>query len=80
MSENTASRPAIHQFEQTYLGKLLLAAKVILEAAPDLSLVSDPLESTRAYSRTALDSRSCSREAAAVALPWRDIHNNAPRT
>jgi hypothetical protein len=44
MSENTASKPTIHESERTYLGKLLLAAKVILEAAPDLSLVSDPLE------------------------------------
>jgi hypothetical protein len=44
MSEKTAPRLVIHEFERTYLGKLLLAAKVILEAATDLSLVSDPLE------------------------------------
>ena len=44
MSENTAPRPVIHEFERTYLGKLLLAAGVILEAATDLSLISDPLE------------------------------------
>jgi hypothetical protein len=44
MSENMASRPVMHEFERAYLGKLLLAAGVILEAAADLSLVSDPLE------------------------------------
>jgi hypothetical protein len=44
MSENTTSRPTIHEFERTYLGKLLLAARVILEAASDLSFISDPLE------------------------------------
>jgi hypothetical protein len=80
MSENTASRPAIHQFEQTYLGKLLLAAKVILEAAPDLSLVSDPLEVELGIFKDRVEFALLLPEAAAVALPWRDIHNNAPRT
>ena len=28
MSENTASKPTLHESERTYLGKLLLAAKV----------------------------------------------------
>jgi hypothetical protein len=44
MSENTNPGQAIHEFERTYLEKLRLAAQVILEAAPDGSLVSDPLE------------------------------------
>ena len=37
-------KPAICEFERIYLEKLRLAAQVLLEAAPDLSLVSDPLE------------------------------------
>jgi hypothetical protein len=44
MNENASPRPAIHEFERTYLEKLRLAAQVILEAAPVLSLVPDPLE------------------------------------
>jgi hypothetical protein len=44
MSENTNRGQAIHAFERTYLEKLRLAAEVILEAAPDGSLVPDPLE------------------------------------
>jgi hypothetical protein len=37
-------RVTIHEFERTYLEKLRLAAQVILEAAPDWSLMPDPLE------------------------------------
>jgi hypothetical protein len=44
MSDNATSRPAIHEFEWTFLEKLRMAAQVILEAAPDTSFVSDPLE------------------------------------
>jgi hypothetical protein len=44
MGENATPKPAICEFERTYLEKLRLAAQVLLEAAPDLSLVSDPLE------------------------------------
>jgi hypothetical protein len=40
------ARPAqvLYPFERTYFEKLRLAAQVILEAAPELSLVPDPLE------------------------------------
>jgi hypothetical protein len=44
MEDNPVPRQAIYQFERTYLEKLRLAADVILNAAPDGSLVSDPLE------------------------------------
>jgi hypothetical protein len=44
MADNPNPRPAIHEFERTYLEKLLLAATAILESAPVASLISDPLE------------------------------------
>jgi hypothetical protein len=44
MEENQAPEPVIHDFERAFLEKLRLAAQVILEAAPDLDLVPDPLE------------------------------------
>ena len=47
-----APEGAIHEFERTYLEKLKLAAQVLLDAAPDLSLVTDPLEAELPLDRT----------------------------
>ena len=80
MSESAAAGSALHEFERTYLGKLLLAAKVILEAAPDLSLVSDPLEVELGIFKDRVEFALLLPEATAVTLPWRDGHDNAPRT
>jgi hypothetical protein len=80
MSENAVPRSEIHEFERTYLGKLLLAAGVILEAAPDLSLVSDPLEAELGIFKDRVEFALILPEAAVVALPWRDSHDNAPPT
>ena len=44
MGDNAGPRQGTQDFERTYLGKLQLAAQIILEAAPDGDLVSDPLE------------------------------------
>jgi hypothetical protein len=44
VEENENSGQVIYKFERTYFEKLRLAAQVILDAASDLSLVSDPLE------------------------------------
>jgi hypothetical protein len=44
MEDSAVPKQAIYPFERTYLEKLRLAADVILNAAPDGSLVSDPLE------------------------------------
>ena len=79
MSENAAPRPAIHEFERTYLEKLLLAARVILEAAPELSLVPDPLEVELGIFKDRVEFALLLPEAAAVTLPWRDGQDDAPR-
>jgi hypothetical protein len=44
VEEKENSGQVIYKFERTYFEKLRLAAQVILDAASDLSLVSDPLE------------------------------------
>jgi hypothetical protein len=44
MDGNAVPKPVIHEFERTYFEKLRLAAQVILDAAPDVDFVSDPLE------------------------------------
>jgi len=79
MSENAAPTRAIHEFERTYLEKLLLAAKVILEAAPDLSLVPDPLEVELGIFKDRVEFALLLPEATAVALPWRNGRNDATR-
>ena len=44
MEEKEKSGQVTYKFERTYFEKLRLAAQVILDAASDLSLISDPLE------------------------------------
>jgi hypothetical protein len=80
MSENAIPRPAIHEFERTYLEKLRLAAKVILEAAPDLSLVPDPLEVELGIFKDRVEFALLLPEAAVSALPWLGGHDDAPRS
>lgn len=80
MRESTAPKSVIHEFERTYLEKLLLAAKVILEAAPDLSLVPDPLEVELEIFRDRVEFALLLPGATVSALPWRDGHDDAPRT
>ena len=79
MGENATPSPAIHEFERTYLEKLWLAARVILEAAPGLSLVSDPLEVELGIFKDRVEFALLLPEAAVSALPWRDGHDHAPR-
>jgi hypothetical protein len=43
---------SLHDFERVYLERLRLAAQVILETAPDLELVTDPLEAELPIDRT----------------------------
>jgi hypothetical protein len=78
MSEKTTPRLAMHEFERTYLEKLRLAAQVILEAAPDLSLVPDPLEVELGIFKDRVEFVLLLPEAAAGELPWRSGHDDAP--
>lgn len=71
MTENATTGPVMHEFERTYLEKLRLAAQVILEAAPDLSLVSAPLESELVIFKDRVEFALLLPAAAFGALPWR---------
>jgi hypothetical protein len=80
MGENATPRPVIHEFERTYMEKLRLAAQVILEAAPDGSLVPAPLEVELGIFKDRVEFMLLLPEAAAGELPWRGRDNDAPRT
>jgi hypothetical protein len=73
MSEKTAPGPALHEFERMYLEKLLLAVRVILEAAPDLFIVPDPLEVELGIFKDRVESVLLLPDAAMV------THDGAPR-
>jgi hypothetical protein len=79
MNDNTAPVQALHEFERTYLEKLRLAAQVILEAAPDLTLVPDPLEVELGIFKDRVEFALLLPEAAVSALPQHDGHDGAPR-
>jgi hypothetical protein len=61
------------QDERTFLEKLRLAAQVILDAAPDLDFISDPLESEAGILKDRVEFILLLPEAAETALPWRTI-------
>lgn len=71
MSEIPAPKPVIHEFERTWLEKLRLAAQVILDAAPDWSLMSDPLAAELGIFKDRVEFMLLLPEAAAASLPWR---------
>jgi hypothetical protein len=71
MGENATHRPALHEFERTYLERLRLAAQVIREAAPDLALVAAPLEVELGIFKDRVEFMLLLPETAAVELPWR---------
>lgn len=73
MKENPAPMPAMSQDERTYLEKLRLAAQVILDAAPDLDFISDPLESEAGILKDRVEFLLLLPEAAENALPWRKL-------
>jgi hypothetical protein len=52
MENSAGTGKHMSEFERTYFERLRLAAQVILEAAPDLELVTDPLEVELPIDRT----------------------------
>jgi hypothetical protein len=78
MEQNSTRAPVIHHFERTYLEKLRLAAQVIIEAAPDGSLVSDPLEVELGIFKDRVELLLLLPEAAADELPCHSGDADAP--
>ena len=73
MDENASGAKALHGFERTYLERLRLAAGVILEAAPDLDLVTDPLEAELGIFKERVEFLLLLPEYADDVLPWRQM-------
>lgn len=63
----------LHDFERTHLERLRLAAQVILEAAPDLELVTDPLEVELTIFKDKVELLLLIPEGADQVLPWRRL-------
>ena len=73
MNEETGKE--LHEFESTYFERLRLAAQVILEAGPDLSLVTDPLEAELHIFKERVEFLLLLPEYADNVIPWRKMLN-----
>jgi hypothetical protein len=73
MNEETGK--GLHEFERTYFERLRLAAQVILEAAPDLRLVTDPLEAELGIFKERVEFLLLLPEYAENEIPWRKMLN-----
>jgi hypothetical protein len=69
----------LHEFERTYFERLRLAAQVILDAAPDLELVTDPLEAELHIFKERTEFLLLLPEYAGAVIPWRRMLNGEPR-
>jgi hypothetical protein len=63
------------EFERTYFERLRLAAQVILDAAPDLELVTDPLEVELQIFKERTEFLLLLPEHSGDVLPWRKLLN-----
>jgi hypothetical protein len=75
MKEQQAPGLPLHDFELVYLERLRLAAQVILDAAPDLGLVTDPLEAELVIFKERVEFLMLLPEDADGVLPWRKLLN-----
>ena len=65
----------LHEFESTYFERLRLAAQVILDAAPDLNLITDPLEAELYIFKERVEFLLLLPEYAENVIPWRKMLN-----
>ena len=75
MEEQQVPGPTLHDFERVYLERLRLAAQVILEAAPDLELVIDPLATELLIFKDRVEFLLLLPEYAGDVTPWRKMLN-----
>jgi len=74
--ENSASDGKdLLEFERTYFERLRLAAQVIMEAASDLELVTDPREAELEIFKERVEFLLLLPEHADIVLPWRELAN-----
>lgn len=75
MESSAGTGKELHEFERTYFERLRLAAQVILEAAPDLELVTDPLEAELHIFKERTEFLLLLPEHADNLIPWRKMLN-----
>jgi hypothetical protein len=75
MENSAGTGKNMFEFERTYFERLRLAAQVILEAAPDLELVTDPLEVELQIFKERVEFVLLLPEYSVDVLPWRKLLN-----
>ena len=78
MDEQQAPGSPLHDFERVYFDRLRLAAQVILEAAPELEIVTGPLEAELQILKERVEFLLLLPEYAGGVIPWRRILNGDP--
>jgi hypothetical protein len=73
MENSAGTARDLHGFERTYLERLRLAAQVILDAAPDLEIVTDPLEVELQIFKERVEFLLLLPEYSDAVLPWRKL-------
>jgi hypothetical protein len=75
LESSAGTKKELHEFERTYFERLRLAAQVILEAAPDLELVTDPLEVELQIFKERVEFLLLLPELSGDVIPWRQLLN-----
>jgi hypothetical protein len=75
MESSAGTGKELREFERTYFERLRLAAEVILEAAPDLELITDPLEVELRIFKERTEFLLLLPEYADNVIPWRKMLN-----
>jgi len=75
LESSAGTAKELHEFERTYFERLRLAAQVILEAAPDLELVTDPLEVELQIFKERVEFLLLLPELSSDVIPWRQLLN-----
>ena len=75
MESSAGTGKELQEFERTYFERLRLAAQVILEAVPDLELVTDPLEVELRIFKERTEFLLLLTEYADNVIPWRKMLN-----
>jgi hypothetical protein len=75
MEDSAGTEIELLEFERTYFERLRLAAQVILDAAPDLELVADPLEVELQIFKERVEFLLLLPEYSGAVLPWRKLLN-----
>lgn len=72
-ADRAGAKKVLHEFESTYFERLKLAAQVILDAVPDLQMVTDPLEVELRIFKERVEFLLLLPELSLHLIPWRQL-------